>query len=311
MVPTPPQPKAQARQPIDAMLQAAGWAGRELPARIHAHQPPRKRSRRFPYRSPMTQERLLGDDDPPVFRIERPDGRSSVLITCDHAGRAIPRRLNRLQLSEETLSTHVAWDLGVAELGRRLSLRLDAFLIQHNYSRLVIDANRPPGAADSIPVLSERTRIAANEGLSAQGRRQRLEEVFTPYHRRIGSEIDRRNRQGSPSVLLALHSFTPIYLGEERPWHAGVLFGRDPRLGRLMHSRLSQDNSLLVGENAPYAVSDDTDYTIVVHGEQRKIPHVELEIRQDLLQSDAGVEHWSERLAQALEVTLPQLIGGS
>ncbi|MGB5134032.1 MAG: N-formylglutamate amidohydrolase [Prochlorococcaceae cyanobacterium] len=254
---------------------------------------------------PLTQ--LLSDDDPPVFSIERARGRSAVLIACDHAGRAIPRRLNRLQLSDDTLSTHVAWDLGIADLGRRLSRRLDAFLIQQNYSRLVIDANRPPHAADSIAVVSERTRIAANEGLSEAKRRQRLEEVFDPYHRRIGCELDRRTRQGIPCVLVALHSFTPTYLGEERPWHAGVLFGRDPRLGRLLHARLSEDSTLRVGENVPYAVSDESDYTIVVHGEQRSIPHVELEIRQDLLMHDSGLDHWNERLAQALEATVPLL----
>lgn len=252
-------------------------------------------------------DRLLSDGDPPVFSVERADGGAAVLITCDHAGRAIPRRLNQLQLSSETLSTHVAWDLGVAELGRRLSARLDAFLIQHNYSRLVIDANRPPHAADSIAVLSEHTRIAANEGLCQASRRQRLDELFVPYHRRISSELDRRSRRGSSCVLVALHSFTPTYLGEQRPWHAGVLFGRDPRLGRLLHARLSEESALCVGENMPYAVSDDTDYTVIVHGEQRNIPHVELEIRQDLLVDDTGLDDWSERLALALEATLPQL----
>ncbi len=252
--------------------------------------------------------RLLSDDDPPVFSVERADGGSAVLITCDHAGRAIPRRLNQLELSHDALSSHVAWDLGIADLGRRLSARLDAFLIQHNYSRLVIDANRPPHAADSIVVRSERTEITANEGLCEESRRQRLEELFIPYHRRISSELDRRTRRGRGCVLVALHSFTPTYHGEQRPWHAGVLFGRDARLGRLLHTRLSEDNSLCVGENQPYAVSDDTDYTVVVHGEQRRIPHVELEIRQDLLGNDSGLEQWSERLAVALEASLPLLI---
>lgn len=253
-------------------------------------------------------ERLLSDDDPPVFRIERAQGRSPVLITCDHAGRAIPRRLNRLRLPEATLSTHVAWDLGIAELGQRLSRRLDAFLIQHNYSRLVVDANRPPHADDFIAVRSERTRIAANEGLCDASRRRRLEELFLPYHRRIGEEIDQRICRGRSCVLVALHSFTPTYLDQARPWHVGVLFGRDPRLGRLLHRRLCEDSSLCVGENVPYAVSDDTDYTIVVHGERRNLPHVELEIRQDLLQHQSGLDHWSERLAEALEASLSQLV---
>jgi predicted N-formylglutamate amidohydrolase len=248
---------------------------------------------------------LLSEGDPPVFSIEHAKGSSAFLLACDHAGREIPRKLARLRLSDHELSTHVAWDLGIAELGRRLSGRLDAFLIMHNYSRLVIDANRAPGAPDSIPALSERTRIAANEDLSSIDARQRLEEVFQPYHQRIRDELEARS--ASPTALVTLHSFTPVYMDERRRWHAGVLYGRDPRLGRLVLERLRSDGALIVGDNQPYAVSDTSDYTIIVHGEQRGIPHVELEIRQDLLASESGVQNWAERLAGVLEEALPDL----
>ena len=241
---------------------------------------------------------LLSEDDPPVFLIERAKGTSAFVLTCDHAGREIPHKLASLGLSEHELSTHVAWDLGVAELGRRLSARLDAFLIMHNYSRLVIDANRPPGAPDSIPTLCERTRIAANEGLSSSDARKRFEEVFQPYHQRIRDELDARSARACPSVLVALHSFTPVYMDEGRRWHVGVLYGRDPRLGRLVREGLRSDGALIVGDNQPYSVSDASDYTIIVHGEQRGIPHVELEIRQDLLASESDVQSWAERLGR-------------
>ncbi len=230
------------------------------------------------------------------------------MLTCDHAGRAIPHRLGRLRLSEAELSTHVAWDLGVAELGRRLSARLDAFLIMHNYSRLVIDANRPPGAPDSIPTLCERTRVAANEGLSSDDKRQRFEELFQPYHDRIRDELDARRARACSSVLVALHSFTPVYMDEGRRWHAGVLYGRDVRLGRLVLDGLRRDGALVVGDNQPYAVSDASDYTIVTHGEQRGIPHVELEIRQDLLASESDAQRWADRLGAVLEQALPRLV---
>jgi predicted N-formylglutamate amidohydrolase len=250
---------------------------------------------------------LLGEDDPPVFLIEHAEGSSLFLLTCDHAGRAIPRTLAGLSLSEHVLSTHVAWDLGVAELGRRLSARLDAFLIMQNYSRLVIDANRPPGASDSIPTLSERTRVAANEGLSPSDARKRFEEVFQPYHRRIRDELDARSARARPSVLVALHSFTPVYMDERRRCHVGVLYGRDPRLGRLVRDGLSRDGALIVGDNEPYTVDDASDHTIIVHGEQRDIPHVELEIRQDLLASESDVHEWSERLAGVLGEAVPHV----
>ncbi len=251
---------------------------------------------------------LLSEDDPPVFLIERAQGSSAFVLTCDHAGRAIPRKLARLSLSEHELSTHVAWDLGVAELGRQLSTRLDAFLIMHNYSRLVIDANRPPDAPDSIPTLCEHTRIAANEGLSSSDARQRFEEVFQPYHQRIRDELDARRARACPSVLVALHSFTPVYMNEGRRWHVGVLYGRDPRLGRLVREGLRSDGTLIVGDNQPYAVSDASDYTIIVHGEQRGLPHVELEIRQDLLASESDVQWWAERLGGVLEAAVPHVV---
>ncbi len=251
---------------------------------------------------------LLSEDDPPVFLIERAQGSSAFVLTCDHAGRAIPRKLARLSLSEHELSTHVAWDLGVAALGRRLSARLDAFLILHNYSRLVIDANRPPDAPDSIPTLCEHTRIAANEGLSSSDARQRFEEVFQPYHQRIRDELDARRARACPSVVVALHSFTPVYMNEGRRWHVGVLYGRDPRLGRLVREGLRSDGTLIVGDNQPYAVSDASDYTIIVHGEQRGLPHVELEIRQDLLASESDVQWWAERLGGVLEAAVPHVV---
>jgi predicted N-formylglutamate amidohydrolase len=255
----------------------------------------------------MSSERLLCPDDPPVYALERAGGTSPVLLVCDHAGRAIPSKLGALGLSERELGTHVAWDLGIEGLGRRLSERLDAFLIQHCYSRLVIDVNRPLGSAESILTLSERTRVPGNEGLSRAQARQRGTELFEPYHARIGEELDRRLREGRPSVLVALHSFTPRYLDLERRWHAGVLYGRDARLGRALLAELRADPALEVGDNEPYAVSDESDFTIVAHGERRGILHVELEIRQDLLASEDARERWSARLAAVLERVLPGL----
>jgi predicted N-formylglutamate amidohydrolase len=244
---------------------------------------------------------LLGDADPPVFSIAGAAARSPFVLVCDHAGRAVPRALADLGLSAQELSTHVAWDLGVAELGRRLAARLDAFLIMHNYSRLVIDANRPPGAADSIVTLSEHTRIAANDGLSPAAARARVVELFEPYHDRIHAELDARRARQALSVLLALHSFAPVFLGDARPWHVGVLYGRDARLARPVLEGLRRDGALEVGDNQPYAVSDASDYTLVVHGERRGIPHVELEIRQDLLARAADAQRWADRLGDVLE----------
>jgi predicted N-formylglutamate amidohydrolase len=244
--------------------------------------------------------RLLGDDDAPAFEVQRPAGTSPFVLTCDHAGRALPRALGSLGVSEAELQRHIACDNGIAEVGARLSALLDAFLITQTYSRLVIDANRTPGTPSSIVTVSERTQIPGNEGLSAADRERRAQEIFYPYHDRIRRELDARKLAGRPAVLVALHSFTPVFMESGRPWHAGVLYNRDPRLGRALLELFRREPELHVGDNEPYAVSDATDYSVPVHGEQRGLVHVELEIRQDLIAASAGQAEWAERLARLL-----------
>jgi predicted N-formylglutamate amidohydrolase len=246
---------------------------------------------------------LLTDTDPAPFRIQRPTGTSACFLTCDHAGRALPIRLGDLGITAEELTRHIAWDIGIAEVAQRLSQQLDAFLITQTYSRLVIDANRPPGTPQSIVTLSERTRIPGNENLSNADAARREREIFRPYHDRIREELDLRAAAERPTVLISLHSFTPSFMERSRPWHAGVLYQRDPRIGHALLALLRADPELVVGDNEPYAVSDGTDYTVVTHGEQRGIPHVEIELRQDLISTSEGQAAWADRLAQLLPQT--------
>ncbi|MGH3430253.1 MAG: N-formylglutamate amidohydrolase [Mycobacteriales bacterium] len=243
---------------------------------------------------------LLSADDPPAFELVRRTGRSPYLLTADHAGRAVPRRLGDLGVPGAAMATHIASDLGIAELARGVSERLDAWLILQSYSRLLIDANRPPGSPQSIVTLSERTRVPGNERLSAPDAEAREREILQPYHDCIRDELEQRAATNQPIALCSLHSFTPTFMGITRPWHIGVLFNRDARLARVVLQLLRQDRSLTVGENEPYSVSDETDYTVVVHGERRGIPHVEIEIRQDLIATETGQASWSDRLAGVL-----------
>jgi predicted N-formylglutamate amidohydrolase len=242
---------------------------------------------------------LEGDDMPPVLE-DNAAGRSPFLLTCDHYGRTLPRRLGDLGLPETELARHIAWDIGIAGVANALSKQLDAHLVAQRYSRLVIDCNRPPGAPSAIPRVSEVTVIPGNEGITEQAIAARQREVFEPYHRRIAEVIDRRLRDGVPTVLVALHSFTPVYKGDARPWHIGTLYHRDARLPALLLKRLRSETGLVVGDNEPYAVSDETDYTIPVHGEARGLMNTGIEIRQDLIASEAGQKQWANRLARIL-----------
>jgi predicted N-formylglutamate amidohydrolase len=256
------------------------------------------------------QSRLVGEENvPPLHQFNAP-GRSPFLLTADHYGRLIPPALGDLGLPEDELTRHIAWDIGIAGVAERLATLLDAHLIAQRYSRLVIDCNRPPGTASSIPVLSEATTIPGNEGLSRDAVEARRREIFDPYHHGIEAVISRRLQAQRPTVLVSLHSFTPIYAGIPRPWHIGALYHRDRMLPPLLIKALRAEPDLVVGDNEPYAASDLTDYTIPVHGEARGLMNTGIEIRQDLIEDQAGQQQWAERLARAfgeIEATLRAL----
>jgi predicted N-formylglutamate amidohydrolase len=250
---------------------------------------------------------LLGHEDVPPIHEHNAAGRSPFLLTCDHYGRLIPKQLGDLGLTESELVRHIAWDIGIAGVAEALSRQLDAHLIAQRYSRLVIDCNRPPHAAGSIPLISEATTVPGNEGLAREAAEIRRAQIFDPYHRRIDDIIDDRRHAGLPTVLISLHSFTPVYAGIARPWHIGTLYHRDTKLPPLLLKALRAEADLVVGDNEPYAVSDDTDYTIPVHGEMRGLLNTGIEIRQDLISDPFGEKSWADRLARILAEIEPLL----
>jgi predicted N-formylglutamate amidohydrolase len=246
------------------------------------------------------QQTLLAADDPSPVAVYNGAGRSPFLLVADHAGNIFPRALGRLGISVAEAERHIALDIGIANLSRMVADALDAALIQQNYSRLVIDCNRPPGAVTSIPEISELTPIPGNVGLSTAERRVRAREIFQPYHDAIAAALEQRRQANAPAALIALHSFTPVFKAAARPWHAALLYHRDPRLSSALIALLRNETGLNVGDNEPYFVSDETDYTIPVHGERRNIPHALIEIRQDLIADENGQCEWAKRLARTL-----------
>ena len=244
--------------------------------------------------------RLLDDDEAAPVRVLRESGGSPFFLAADHAGRTIPRRLGTLGLPEGERARHIAWDIGIAGVTERLSAALDATAVFQPYSRLVIDCNRGPGVDSSIPIVSETTEIPGNRDLSSDERAARQREIFEPYHARIQALLDARAGAGRRTILVAMHSFTPVFKGIARPMHVGVLYNRDPRLARILLALLRAEGDLQIGDNAPYSVSDSTDYAIPVHGERRGLAHAEIELRQDLIADAAGQESWAARLSRVL-----------
>jgi predicted N-formylglutamate amidohydrolase len=255
--------------------------------------------------------RLLAADEPPPFIEVGRQGQSNFVIVVDHASRRIPRRLKDLGLAASELQRHIAWDIGALGVARQVAAALDAPLVAQNYSRLVIDCNRDPKVPSSIPLLSEASEIPGNVGLSEAEITARRAEIFEPYHRQIRALLDERAAAGRPTILVAQHSMTNIYHGVKRPMHAAILYNRDRRFAGLMLDMLRREAGLVIADNEPYFVSDDTDYTIPQHGEARGLPHVEIEIRQDLIGDEAGQAEWARRITQALKQAEQALPGAS
>ena len=250
---------------------------------------------------------LLAADEPPPVSVHNAGGSSPLLLVADHAGKAVPRALGRLGLTAPEWERHIAWDIGIAGVGRMLADALGAMLIQQNYSRLVIDCNRPPGAPTSIPEISEFTPIPGNVALSEAEKEARAREIFRPYHARIEAELEHRRLAGRATALIALHSFTPVFKGVARAWHVALLYNRDPRLARRLVTLFEQEPGIVVGDNQPYFVSDTTDYTIPVHGERRGLPHALIEIRQDLIAEESGQQQWAGILSRVLPQAYAEL----
>ncbi len=228
-------------------------------------------------------------------------GPSPFVIVCDHASNRIPAKYGDLGLSMTERVSHIAWDPGALAVSRSLADRLDAPLVQSTVSRLVIDCNRDLGATDLIWTLSEATRIAANENLDAQERQFRIDHYHRPFHASIETLLEARRQAGKETILVCVHSFTPVYNGVARPWPIGLIHGVDTRFTQAVYDALAaEEPELNIGWNLPYAALNGVTLTLEKHGDGRGLDATMIEIRHDEILEPAGVDLWSSRLARCL-----------
>lgn len=240
-------------------------------------------------------------ETPPAVTGLNEDGTSPCVLICEHASNHIPANYESLGLAADDVASHIAWDIGAARLARRLSDMLDAPLFLSGYSRLLIDCNRPTGSPSSIPLVSEHVSIPGNQGLGDSEIAHREKAFFAPFQERIAGFLNARVAAGRPTVILGIHSFTPVYLGTTRIWHMGVLHGTATELALQLLAGFRRDPEILVGDNEPYRVDHREDYTVPVHGDARAIPAALIEVRSDLLASTAGLQSWASRIAGVLK----------
>jgi predicted N-formylglutamate amidohydrolase len=249
---------------------------------------------------------LLSPNDPPPFTERNPAGSASVLFTSDHNGVAVPASMSGLGVPAREMRRHAAYDIGIEAVAEVLADRFDAPLVVSNYSRLVIDCNRHPGAAGSIPPASDGTVVPANARVSDADQAARRDEIFHPYHNAVGARLRamRERDGGTGPIIVALHSFTPVIGGAFRPWDIGILWKDDQRLARPIIEALEADASMLVGDNKPYSGSDPAGYTVDHHVAPLALISIGVEFRQDLIEFQAGAEEWAGRFGDALDRVL-------
>ncbi len=246
---------------------------------------------------------LLRANDPAPVTLRHGQAASPVLLLCEHAGRAVPEALNGLGLPDGAIDRHIGWDIGAEDLACRLADRLRCPLILQRYSRLVMDCNRPPGSEESIPEVSDSTRVPGNIGLSAADHAARRQAIFDPMNDAITAAFEAHPRR----AVFSIHSFTPHFQGRARPWDAGFLVRRDMDTARRLINRMSADApELTLALNEPYQIDDASDWFIPRHAEARGVRHSLIEVRNDHLADAAGVARWADLLAAAIGSVLEE-----
>jgi predicted N-formylglutamate amidohydrolase len=227
------------------------------------------------------------------------DAGGGFLVLCDHASNRLPPEYGDLGLPHAEFARHIAFDPGAAAVTRRLAAKLGAPAVLSTFSRLLIDPNRGEDDPTLIMRLSDGTPVPGNAAVDERERARRIRLYHAPYHAAVTAAIERALALGRPPILVSIHSFTPVWRGHVRPWHAGILWDRDARLAVPLIEALRSDSGLVVGDNEPYsgALANDT---MSRHGTARGLAHALVEVRQDLIGEEAGAIDWADRLAAIL-----------
>ncbi len=237
----------------------------------------------------------------PAPIVENASGKGGVVLICEHAGQLVPESVGSLGLDAQAMSTHIAWDIGAASLARALSKELDAPLILQRYSRLVFDCNRVMEAPDAIVEVSDGVEIPANQKLSSAGRQARFDQVYIPFERAIEQVIEDCLLQGTSPAIVCIHSFTPVFKGQQRYLDLGIIHdASDASFAAYtleLGLKLGQYSAAL---NQPYEAGDGVTHTLAMHGVRRKLSNVMFEVRNDLIRDNEGQAQWAERLGSLI-----------
>jgi len=247
-----------------------------------------------------TESNFLATDEPPPFAVLEVEPTWPALLVCDHAANRVPAQLGLLGVSPCDLETHFAIDIGAANVTRAMSARMCLPAVLCSYSRLVVDCNRKLDDPSAFPLWAEEIPVPGNHGLTHDERQARADALYWPYHRAVRDQLAALEVHARAPALLAIHSFTPTMQGQSRPWDIGILWDKDPRIPVPLLEALRTISDIHVGDNEPYSGKHPHDFTIDYHAEEAGLPHVSIEIRQDLIATGDGAARWAGLLQEAL-----------
>ncbi len=247
---------------------------------------------------------LIEPGDPPPYLTYNDSGEAKVLLVADHAKPYFPAGMNQLGVADWVLERHVTWDIGSDQLTNHLADLLDAPAILAGFSRLIVDPNRKRDDPTAFVEISDGITIPGNLGLTEAQKELRIQSFFTPYHEAISNRLGQYHANGVVPALISIHTCTPVFAQAVRPWHIGIMWDKDPRIALGMMEKLKLQDEVCFGDNEPYSGRHTHDYTIDFHAEPAGIPHVGIEVRQDLVRTPEGALKWAGILADALTETL-------
>ena len=247
---------------------------------------------------------MIGPGDPPPFMTYNDHAQAPVLLVADHASPFFPAAMNQLGLADWVLERHVAWDIGSDQLTRFLADELDAQAVLAGFSRLIVDPNRKLDDPSAFVEISDGIAIPGNLELSEEQKSLRVQSFFQPYHDAIQARLDSIQARAGTPALISVHTCTPVFDRVVRPWHIGIMWDRDARIPLPLMENLRRMDGICIGDNEPYSGRHPHDFTVDFHAEQAGLPHVGIEVRQDLVSDDEGARKWAGILAAALRPVL-------
>ena len=249
---------------------------------------------------------LLSPGEPGPYKVLNPLAELPILLVCDHASCRFPESLGDMGLDPFARRCHLAVDIGAGPLTEKLAERLGVTAVLHRYSRLVIDCNRELMDPGAFLEYGDGILVSGNRNLRRAEKERRASELYWPYHEAIHKQVQRLRNLGSAPAFIAVHSFTPVMNGEPRPWQMGVLWDTDTRLRDVFLEDFTAAG-YVVGDNEPYSGKAPQDFTIDYHAEAAGLPHIGIEIRQDLIDDTNGVDKIAE-LMHAIITSIPERI---